>query len=78
MTVKVQMLIYVDDNNQPYLLWGQGKCWIVALEKDMATFKEEPVLHSDHFYLSRGKDLNVFVAGVYNEGPHLQKKTENT
>jgi len=65
--------LFIDDNNQPYLLWGQGKCWIVALEEDMVTFKEEPVLLSDHFYLSRGKDPKVFDAGVYNEGPHLQK-----
>lgn len=65
--------LFIDEDNQPYLLWGQGKCWIVALEDDMVTFKDEPFLLSDHFYKSRGKDPNVFDAGVFNEGPHLQK-----
>ena len=65
--------LFIDDDNQPYLLWGQGKCWIVPLEEDMVTFKSEPVLLSDQFYRSLGKDPNVFDNGVYNEGPHMQK-----
>lgn len=65
--------LFIDDDNQPYLLWGQGKCWIVPLEEDMVTFKEEPILLSDHFYERLGKDPQEFDAGVYNEGPHLQK-----
>lgn len=65
--------LFIDEDNQSYLLWGQGKCWIVPLEKDMVTFKEDPILLSDYFYESRGKDPNEFNAGIYNEGPHLQK-----
>lgn len=65
--------LFVDEDDQPYLLWGQGKCWIVPLEEDMVTFKAEPVLLSDQFYKARVKDPSVFDAGVYNEGPHLQK-----
>jgi len=65
--------LFIDEDNQPYLLWGQGKCWIAPLNEDMVSFKKEPVLLSDYFYKSRGKDPNVFDAGIYNEGPHLQK-----
>ncbi len=65
--------LFVDDDNQPYLLWGQGKCWIVPLEEDMITFKEPPRRISDQLYLNRGKDPSIFNSGVYNEGPHLQK-----
>jgi xylan 1,4-beta-xylosidase len=65
--------IFVDDDNQPYLLWGQGKCWIVPLEEDMVTFKNQPVLLSDQLYSNRGKDPAIFDTSVYNEGPHLQK-----
>ncbi|MGN8646228.1 family 43 glycosylhydrolase [Gracilibacillus sp. HCP3S3_G5_1] len=65
--------LFVDDDNQPYLLWGQGKCWIVPLEEDMVSFKSEPKLLSDQIYKSRGKDPEEFDIGVYNEGPHLQR-----
>ncbi len=61
------------DNNQPYLLWGQGKCWIVPLEEDMITFKSEPKLLSKQIYESHGKDPDEFDIGIYNEGPHLQR-----
>ncbi|QGH36075.1 family 43 glycosylhydrolase [Gracilibacillus salitolerans] len=61
------------DNNQPYLLWGQGKCWIVPLEEDMVTFKSEPKLLSKQIYESHGKDPDEFDIGIYNEGPHLQR-----
>lgn len=63
----------MDDDNQPYLLWGQGKCWIVPLEEDRVTFKTEPVLLSEQLYKNCGKDPNVFDISVYNEGPHMQK-----
>lgn len=66
--------LFIDDDGQPYLLWGQGKCWIVPLEDDMVTFKSEPVLLSDQFYAARGKDPSEFDNGIYNEGPHMQKK----
>ncbi|MDQ0112799.1 family 43 glycosylhydrolase [Paenibacillus harenae] len=65
--------LFVDDDGQPYLLWGQGKCWIVPLEDDMVTFKTEPMLLSDQLYARRGQDPGVFDSGVYNEGPHMQK-----
>lgn len=65
--------LFIDDDNQPYLLWGQGKCWIVPLEDDMATFKEPPRNLSDQLYQNKGKDSSTFDSGVYNEGPHLQK-----
>jgi len=65
--------LFVDDDGQPYLLWGQGKCWIVPLNDDMVSFKSKPVLLSDQLYECRGKDAGVFDSGVYNEGPHLQK-----
>ncbi|NMO97328.1 family 43 glycosylhydrolase [Paenibacillus lemnae] len=65
--------LFVDEDNQPYLLWGQGKCWIAPLNEDMVTFKREPVLLSKPLYTARGKDPDVFDHGVYNEGPHLQK-----
>lgn len=65
--------LFVDEDNQPYLLWGQGKCWIAPLNEDMVSFKSEPILLSDQFYKARGKDASVFDSGVYNEGPHLQK-----
>ncbi|MGP4038617.1 family 43 glycosylhydrolase [Gracilibacillus sp. D59] len=68
--------LFIDDDNQPYLLWGQGKCWIVPLKEDMVTFKSKPVLLSNQLYESRSKDPNVFDIGVYNEGPHLQKMGE--
>lgn len=65
--------LFVDDDNQPYLLWGQGKCWIAPLAGDMASFKSAPVMLSSQLYLNRGKNPDVFDSGVYNEGPHLQK-----
>ncbi|MCM3440377.1 family 43 glycosylhydrolase [Metabacillus halosaccharovorans] len=65
--------LFIDDDNHPYLLWGQGKCWIVPLEKDMVTFKTDPILLSDQLYENCRKDPKVFDSGVYNEGPHLQK-----
>ncbi|QGQ97745.1 hypothetical protein EHS13_24085 [Paenibacillus psychroresistens] len=65
--------LFIDEDNQPYLLWGQGKCWIVPLEDDMSTFKAEPVLLSEQIYLSKGKDASKEDKTVYNEGPHLQK-----
>ncbi|MBT2757658.1 family 43 glycosylhydrolase [Mesobacillus foraminis] len=68
--------LFVDDDNQPYLLWGQGKCWIVPLEEDMVTFKSAPVLLSEQFYRNRGKNPNLFDNSIYNEGPHLQKIDE--
>jgi len=36
--------LFVDEDGQPYLLWGQGKCWIAPLEEDMVTFKAEPLV----------------------------------
>lgn len=65
--------LFVDDDNQPYLLWGQGKCWMVPLEVDMVTFKSAPVLLSEQLYRNRGKYPEQFDISVYNEGPHLQK-----
>lgn len=65
--------LFVDEENQPYLLWGQGKCWIVPLEDDMISFKTKPVLLSNQLYELRGKDPAVFDNGIYNEGPHMQK-----
>ncbi|WP_026559841.1 family 43 glycosylhydrolase [Bacillus sp. J37] len=65
--------LFIDDDNKPYLLWGQGKCWIVPLETDMVTFKTDPILLSEQLYENCGKDPKVFDSGVYNEGPHLQK-----
>ncbi|MFA9559448.1 family 43 glycosylhydrolase [Evansella sp. AB-rgal1] len=65
--------LFIDEDNQPYLLWGQGKCWIVPLEEDMHTFKEDPIPLSHQIYKQRGKDASIFDSGVYNEGPHLQK-----
>lgn len=66
--------LFIDDDGQPYLLWGQGKCWIVPLEDDMVTFKREPVLLSDQIYRAKGADPGQFDISIYNEGPHLQKK----
>ncbi|CAM3192806.1 hypothetical protein PALU110988_07715 [Paenibacillus lupini] len=65
--------LFIEDDNQPYLLWGQGKCWIVPLEDDMVTFKTEPVLLSDQLYRNKGADPIMTDNGIYNEGPHLQK-----
>lgn len=65
--------IFIDDDGQPYLLWGQGKCWIVPLEEDMYTFKSEPYLLSDQMYEQLGKDKKQFDISVYNEGSHMQK-----
>jgi xylan 1,4-beta-xylosidase len=65
--------LFVDDDNQPYLLWGQGKCWIAPLAEDMASFKSAPVQLSEQLYRNCGKDPAVFDSGVYNEGPHMQK-----
>jgi xylan 1,4-beta-xylosidase len=65
--------LFVDDDNQPYLLWGQGKCWMVPLESDMVTFKSEPVQLSEQLYRNRGKDPEQFDISIYNEGPHMQK-----
>ncbi|KYG26075.1 family 43 glycosylhydrolase [Alkalihalobacillus trypoxylicola] len=65
--------LFIDSDHQPYLLWGQGKCWIVALEEDMITFKGEPVLLSKQLYEQRESDPSQFNIGIYNEGPHLQK-----
>jgi len=64
--------LFIDENGSPYLLWGQGKCWIAALNDDMVSFKTEPVCLSDHFYEVRGRDSSVEDNGIYNEGPHLQ------
>jgi beta-xylosidase len=65
--------LFVDDDDQPYLLWGQGKCWIAPLGEDMASFKSAPVALTDAFYAKHGKDPSVEDKGIYNEGPHLQK-----
>ncbi|WP_100405575.1 family 43 glycosylhydrolase [Bacillus solitudinis] len=65
--------LFIDDDNQPYLLWGQGKCWIVPLEEDMVTFKAKPIDLSRQLYAHHGKDLSEFNISIYNEGPHLQK-----
>jgi xylan 1,4-beta-xylosidase len=64
---------FIDDDGQPYLLWGQGKCWIVPLEDDMFTFKSEPVLLSNQIYEAKQKDNSEEDKSVYNEGPHLKK-----
>ncbi|TBL69828.1 family 43 glycosylhydrolase [Paenibacillus thalictri] len=65
--------IFIDTDGQPHLMWGQGKCWIVALHDDMVTFKGEPVCLSDRLYRQSGKDPSVFDIEVYNEEAHLQK-----
>lgn len=65
--------LFVDEDDQPYLLWGQGKCWIVPLEDDMISFKTKPVLLSKQLYELRGQDPDVFDISIYNEGPHMQK-----
>ncbi|MBD8069879.1 family 43 glycosylhydrolase [Bacillus sp. PS06] len=56
--------LFIDEDNQPYLLWGQGKCWIVPLEDDMVTFKQEPINLTKQLYQNRGKDPAVFDIGV--------------
>ncbi len=65
--------LFVDDDGRPYLLWGQGKCWIAPLEDDMVSFRSEPVSLSDQIYRLKGADPEEFDISVYNEGPHLQK-----
>jgi xylan 1,4-beta-xylosidase len=65
--------LFIDDDNQPYLLWGQGKCWIAPLADDMVSFKSEPVSLSDEFYRQQGRSPDIEDKGIYNEGPHLQK-----
>jgi xylan 1,4-beta-xylosidase len=66
--------LFVDDDGQPYLLWGQGKCWIVPLEDDMTTFKSEPVQLSVQIHNAKGSDAIAGDISVYNEGPHMQKR----
>lgn len=65
--------LFIDDDETPYLLWGQGKCWIVPLAEDMVSFASPPVCLSDELYRSQGKDPRQTDNGIYNEGPHLQK-----
>ncbi|MDF2958479.1 MAG: family 43 glycosylhydrolase [Paenibacillus sp.] len=64
--------VFIDSDGQPYLLWGQGKCWIAPLEADMISFKEQPRCLSDPLYRQYGKDPNEFDISIYNEGAHLQ------
>ena len=79
--------LFVDDDGQPYLLWGQGKCWIAPLTDDMHTFLRAPICLSDQLYRQkgidpaaldrayrrRGRDPYAFDLTLYNEGAHLQK-----
>lgn len=79
--------LFIDDDGQPYLLWGQGKCWIAPLADDMQTFAREPVCLSDQLYRqkgldpaaydrdyrARGNDPYAFDLSLYCEGTHVQK-----
>ncbi|ASA25438.1 family 43 glycosylhydrolase [Paenibacillus donghaensis] len=66
--------LFVDEDGQPYLLWGQGKCWIAPLAEDMISFAGEPLPLSDQIYRAKGADPAQFDISIYNEGPHLQRK----
>jgi xylan 1,4-beta-xylosidase len=79
--------LFTDEDGTPYLLWGQGKCWIAPLRDDMCTFRGEPTCLSDQLYRGRGKDPAAFDTAfrergmdpyafdltLYNEGSHLQR-----
>jgi xylan 1,4-beta-xylosidase len=67
--------IYIE-NGQAYLLWGQGRCWIVPLQKDMVSFAAPPVCLSDQLYLQAGRDPQHIDIEFFNEGTHLQKVGE--
>jgi xylan 1,4-beta-xylosidase len=79
--------LFVDDDGTPFLLWGQGKCWIAPLRADMRSFLGEPTCLTDRLYTQAGKDPAAFDAAfrergmdpyafdlsLYNEGPHLRR-----
>lgn len=79
--------LFVDLDGVPYLIWGQGKCWIAPLRDDMRTFSKEPLCLSDQLYRETGRspaevdarfreggmDPYAFDLTLYNEGSHLQR-----
>jgi xylan 1,4-beta-xylosidase len=65
--------LFLDSDGQPYLLWGQGKCFIAPLSSDMKSFRDEPVCLSDQLYQQAGRDPEKVDISFFNEGPHLQK-----
>jgi xylan 1,4-beta-xylosidase len=65
--------LFIDDDGKPYLLWGQGKCWIAPLNVDMVSFQSPPVNLSDEMFRRQGKDPIAEDNSIFNEGPHLQK-----
>ena len=56
----IDPMVFVDDDGQAYLFWGQGRCKAVALNADMTSFDPEKV-----------RDITP---PGYNEGPFVFKR----
>ncbi len=67
--------IFIDDDGQPYIVFGQGKGYIVkiSLGLDECHLLGEPICFTNNLYREKNLDPDVFEQGIYCEGAHLQK-----
>ncbi|OXM84562.1 family 43 glycosylhydrolase [Paenibacillus rigui] len=67
--------VYIDDDGQAYLYWGNGKLHYALLNEDMISIKD---LNGDG-QITEGADIftnvpiNGLTGGIYDEGPWLYK-----
>ncbi len=58
--------VYIDDNGQAWLLWGNGACWCVKLNKDMISYDKD--------YGVKEIKINGDMDFPYTEAPWLHEK----
>ncbi|MCW3805501.1 glycoside hydrolase family 43 protein [Plebeiibacterium marinum] len=58
--------VYIDGNDQAWLLWGNGACWIVKLNEDMVSYDED--------YGVKEIDIKGEMEFPFTEAPWLHEK----
>jgi hypothetical protein len=72
-TGDIDPTVFIDDDGQAYLYWGNPNLWYVKLNEDMISRSEAPAqvaLTADGF----GKPSNAGRATTYQEGPWFYKR----
>jgi hypothetical protein len=71
--------VFIDDDGQAYLYWGQGNAKCAKLTKDMtdidrSTIKEGVIYHHDSKYSDNPADLKATDDFWFNEGSSVRKR----
>ncbi len=72
-TGDIDPTVFIDDDGQAYLYWGNPKLWYVKLNKDMTTYPGKPT-QVDLTTAGFGQRSKTDRATAYEEGPWFYKR----